>query len=154
MVPIPQYTQKRCCAKATVWIFQRYVVHGSDGLDEITTSGPTAVAALENGTVRSFEIAPENVGMARVKPEALRGGDAETTAAALQGVLEGRKGPYRDVAVLNATAALVVAAKAKTLADGVRIAQHAIDAGEAEGCLDRLIAFGARLPIPRDLHAI
>jgi anthranilate phosphoribosyltransferase len=117
-----------------------YVVHGSDGLDEITTSGPTAVAALENGTVKSFEIAPENVGMARVKPEALRGGDAETNAAALKGVLEGRKGPYRDVAVLNAAAALVVAAKAKTLADGVKIAQHAIDAGEAEGCLDRLIA--------------
>ena len=117
-----------------------YVVHGSDGLDEITTAGPTAVAALENGTVKSFEIAPENVGMARVKPEALRGGDAETNAAALKGVLEGRKGPYRDVAVLNAAAALVVAAKAKTLADGVKIAQHAIDGGEAEGCLDRLIA--------------
>ena len=117
-----------------------YVVHGSDGLDEITTAGPTAVAALENGTVRTFEIVPENLGIARVKPEALRGGDAETNAAALKAVLEGRKSPYRDIAVLNAAAALVVAARAKTLADGMKLAQHAIDSGEAEGSLGRLIA--------------
>src|ERR1700678_794489 len=68
-----------------------YVVHGSDGLDEIPTSGPTAVAALENGVVKCFEIVPEEVGIARVKPEALRGGDAESNAAALKTVLEGRK---------------------------------------------------------------
>jgi anthranilate phosphoribosyltransferase len=117
-----------------------YVVHGSDGLDEITTAGPTAVAALENGTVRTFEIVPENLGIPRVKPEALRGGDAETNAAALKAVLEGRKSPYRDVAMLNAAAALVVAARAKTLADGMKLAQHAIDSGEAEGSLGRLIA--------------
>jgi anthranilate phosphoribosyltransferase len=117
-----------------------YVVHGSDGLDEITTTGPTLVASLEGGTVRTFEITPEEVGLARAAPEALRGGDAETNAAALQAVLEGRKGPYRDVAVLNAAAALVVAAKAKTLAEGVRLAQHAIESGKALGTLDRLIA--------------
>jgi anthranilate phosphoribosyltransferase len=117
-----------------------YVVHGSDGLDEITTAGPTAVAELENGAVRCFEIAPEDVGLARVKPEALRGGDAETNAEALKAVLEGIKGPYRDVAVLNAAAALVVAARARDLADGVALAQHSIDSGAAEGSLDRLIA--------------
>jgi anthranilate phosphoribosyltransferase len=117
-----------------------YVVHGSDGLDEITTAGPTAVAALEHGVVRCFEIAPEDVGLARVKPEALRGGDAETNAEALKAVLEGIKGPYRDVAVLNAAAALVVAAKAKDLAHGVALAQHSIDSGGAEASLDRLIA--------------
>src|SRR5277367_6803490 len=89
-----------------------YVVHGSDGLDEITTAGTTAVAALEDGAVRFFEIAPEDVGLARVKAEALRGGDAEANAEALKAVLEGIKGPYRDVAVFNAAAALVVAAKA------------------------------------------
>jgi anthranilate phosphoribosyltransferase len=117
-----------------------YVVHGSDGLDEITTSGQTAVAALENGAVKSFEITPEQVGLPRVRPEALRGGDADANAEALKSVLQGRKGAYRDIAVLNAAAALVVAARAKTLADGVRLAQHAIDSGAAEGCLDRLIA--------------
>ena len=70
-----------------------YVVYGSDGLDEITTSGPTAVAALENGAVRTFQINPEDVGFARVEPQALRGGDAQTNAAALKNVLEGKKGP-------------------------------------------------------------
>src|SRR5215468_10160074 len=117
-----------------------YVVHGSDGLDEITTSGPTAVAALEHGSVRTFEVVPESLGIARVKPDALRGGDAAANAAALKAVLEGRKGAYRDVAVLNAAAALVVAAKAQTLAEGLKLAQHAIDSGGAEGSLGRLIA--------------
>jgi anthranilate phosphoribosyltransferase len=117
-----------------------YVVHGSDGLDEITTSGPTAVAALENGAVRTFEIAPEDVGLARTNLQALRGGNAETNAAALKAVLEGKKGPFRNVAVLNAAAALVVAGKAKDLAAGVELAKKSIDSGEAEGSLDRLIA--------------
>src|SRR6201997_4430512 len=71
-----------------------YVVHGSDGLDEITTAGTTAVAALEDGAVRCFEIAPEDVGLPRTKPEALRGGDAGANAEALKAVLEGIKGPY------------------------------------------------------------
>jgi anthranilate phosphoribosyltransferase len=117
-----------------------FVVHGSDGLDEITTSGPTAVAALEQGAVTTFEIAPEDVGLARVKPDALRGGDAAANAAALKAVLQGGKNPYRDIAVLNAAAALVVAGKAATLADGVKLAGHTIDSGAAEAALDRLIA--------------
>jgi anthranilate phosphoribosyltransferase len=117
-----------------------WVVHGSDGLDEITTSGPTAVAALEHGAVTMFEIVPEDLGLARVRPDALRGGDAAANAEALKAVLEGRKGPYRDVAVLNAAAALVVAGKVKTLADGVKLAAHTIDSGAAEATLDRLIA--------------
>ncbi len=116
-----------------------YVVHGSDGLDEITISGPTAVAALENGAVRTFEITPEDVGLNRAKPEALRGGDADANAAALHGVPKGKQGPYRDVSVLNAAAALVVAAQAKTLADGVKLAQKSIDTGAAERCLDALV---------------
>ena len=116
-----------------------YVVHGSDGLDEITTAGTTAVAALENGVVRCFEIAPEDAGLPRTKPEVLRGGDADTNAEALKAVLEGIKGPYRDVAVLNA-AALVVAAKARDIAHGAALAQHSIDSGGAEASLDRLIA--------------
>ena len=117
-----------------------WVAHGSDGLDEITTSGPTYVAALENGKVRTFEISPEDIGVARVKPEQLRGGDAETNAAALMAVLKGTKGPFRDIAVLNAAAALVVADRAKDLKEGAAIAVKAIDSGEAEGRLDRLIA--------------
>jgi anthranilate phosphoribosyltransferase len=116
-----------------------WVVHGSDGLDEITTSGPTHVAALEGGTVRAFTITPEEVGLTRVKPEALRGGDAKDNAQALMDVLKGKKGPYRDVAILNAAAGLIVAARAKELKEAVALATKSVDSGEAEGRLDRLI---------------
>ena len=116
-----------------------YVVHGSDGLDEITTAGPTSVAALENGAVKTFEIAPEDVGLTKAKPEMLHGGDAEANAAALLAVLKGTKGPFRDIAVFNAAAALVVAGRAKDLKEGVKLAQKSLDTGEAEGRLDRLI---------------
>ncbi len=116
-----------------------WVVHGSDGLDEITTSGSTSVTALEDGTIRSFEISPEDVGLPRVKPEALRGGDAATNAKAVEDVLEGRKGPFRDVALFNAAAALVVAGKTKNLKEAFALATQTLDSGKAEERLDRLI---------------
>jgi anthranilate phosphoribosyltransferase len=117
-----------------------WVVHGSDGLDEITISGSTYVAELQNGAVHTFEIAPEDVGLARAKPEALRGGDAGENAAALLAVLKGQKGAFRDVAMLNAAAALIVAGRAMDLKDGVAMAAESIDSGAAKGRLDRLIA--------------
>jgi anthranilate phosphoribosyltransferase len=116
-----------------------WVVHGSDGLDEITTSGPTSVASLENGQITTFDISPEQVGLAKAKAEDLRGGDAEANAAALTDVLKGKKNAFRDVAVFNAAAALVVAGRAKDVKDGVALAQKSIDSGEAEGRLDRLV---------------
>ena len=117
-----------------------WVVHGSDGLDEITTAGPTTVAALEGGKVTTFEINPADVGIALARPEQLRGGDAETNAAALTDVLKGKKGPFRDVALLNAAAAIVVAGKVKDLTEGVAVATKSLDSAEAEARLDRLIA--------------
>ena len=117
-----------------------WVVHGSDGLDEVTSAGPTHVAALENGTVRSFEITPEDVGVARAMPDMLRGGDADQNARALLDVLKGKQGAFRDVALLNAAAGLVVAGRAKDLKQGFALATKSIDSGEAEGRLDRLIA--------------
>ena len=117
-----------------------WVVHGSDGLDEITTAGPTTVAALENGKIRTFEVGPEDAGLSRAKPEALHGGDAEHNARALLDVLKGKTGPFRDVAILNAAAALIVAGKAKDLKQGATLAAKSIESGEAEGRLDRLIA--------------
>ena len=123
-----------------------WVVHGSDGLDEITTSGPTSVAALDKGAIRTFEIKPEDIGLPRAKPEALRGGDAEHNARALLDVLKGKAGPYRDVALFNAAAALVVAGKAKDLKDAAGLARKSIDSGEAEGKLDRLIAVSNAAP--------
>ena len=117
-----------------------FVVHGSDGLDEITTCGPTEVASLEDGRISTFEIAPEELGIRCVQKDALRGGNAEENAAALRGVLEGRHGPYRDVASLNAAAALVVAGRASDLKHGLVLAFKSIDAGEAEARLRRLVA--------------
>ncbi len=116
-----------------------WVVHGSDGLDEVTTSGSTSVTALEDGTITSFEITPEEVGLRRVRPEELRGGDAPANARAVEDVLEGKKTALRDVALFNAAAALVVAGKAKDLKSGFALASHSVDSGEAEGRLDRLI---------------
>ena len=123
-----------------------WVVHGSDGLDEITTAGTTAVAELKDGRVRSFEISPEDAGLKTAKPEALRGGDAEHNAKALLAVLQGKPGAFRDVSVLNAAAALIVAGKAQDLKDGAALAAKSIDSGEAEGRLDRLIAVSNAAP--------
>ena len=88
----------------------------------------------------TFEVTPEEAGLARVKPEALRGGDAAENAKALLDVLKGKKTPFRDVSILNAAAALVVAGKAKNLKEGAALAAKSIDSGEAEGRLDRLIS--------------
>ncbi len=117
-----------------------WVAHGSDGLDEITTCGTTSVAELKDGKIRMFEVSPEDVGLARAKPAALKGGDADYNAKALLDVLKGRKSAFRDVALINAGAALVVAGRAADLKEGVALATKAIDSGEAEGRLDRLIA--------------
>ena len=117
-----------------------WVVHGSDGLDEITLTGPTFVAALENGAIRSFEVSPEDVGLKRVAGEALKGGDAAANAAALRNVLAGLPSPYRDVALFNAAAALVVAGRAKELKEGLALGIQSIDGGAAAERLKRLIA--------------
>ncbi|WP_041798729.1 anthranilate phosphoribosyltransferase [Rhodopseudomonas palustris] len=120
-----------------------WVVHGSDGLDEITLSGPTAVAELKNGEIRTFEIGPEDAGLPRAPADALKGGDAEANAVALRAVLEGMPGPYRDVALLNAAATLIVAGKAKDLKEGVALGAQSIDSGAAEARLKKLIAVSA-----------
>jgi anthranilate phosphoribosyltransferase len=134
-----QWTEPLALVLKNLGAESAWVVHGSDGLDEITTSGPTSVTALENGTIRSFEISPEDVGLPRVKPEQLRGGDAGSNARAVEDVLEGKPSPFRDVALLNAAAALVVAGKAKDIKDAFELATRSLDSGEAEGRLDRLI---------------
>ncbi|MCR4268830.1 anthranilate phosphoribosyltransferase [Nitratireductor sp. ZSWI3] len=115
-----------------------WVVHGA-GLDEMTTAGTTQVAALEEGQIRHFEITPEDVGLKRVSMAELKGGDAAHNAAALRAVLKGEKNAYRDIAILNAGAALVVAGRAKTLKDGIKLAAESVDRGQAERALERLI---------------
>lgn len=117
-----------------------WVVHGSDGLDEITLTGPTFVAALENGNIRSFEITPEDAGLPRSGPDALKGGDAEANAISLQAVLDGKPSAFRDVALFNAAAALLVAGKVKDLKEGVALGQKSLDSGAALEKLKRLVA--------------
>jgi anthranilate phosphoribosyltransferase len=117
-----------------------WVVHGSDGLDEITLTGPTFVSALHNGEIRSFEVTPEEAGLSRCEAGALKGGDADANAIALQSVLDGKPSPYRDVALINAAAALVVAGRAKDLKEGVAIGVRSIDSGAANAKLKHLVA--------------
>ncbi|MET0172841.1 MAG: anthranilate phosphoribosyltransferase [Agrobacterium vaccinii] len=116
-----------------------WVVHGS-GLDEITTTGTTHVAALEDGKIRTFELTPKDFGVDAAGIDDLKGGDGVVNAAALREVLGGRKNPYRDISLCNAAASLVVAGKAETLADGMKLAASALDDGRASAALDRLVA--------------
>lgn len=117
-----------------------WVVHGSDGLDEITTTGPTHVAQIEAGSLTTFTVSPEDAGLGRASLEALRGGDPAHNAKALRAVLAGERGAYRDVVLMNSAAAFVVADRAADLAEGVALAARQIDSGAALSTLDRLIA--------------
>jgi len=117
-----------------------WVVCGSDGLDEITTTGATFVAQIADGDLRSFEVTPEDAGLPRARLDDLLGGDPEHNAAALRGVLAGEPSPYRDIVLLNTAAALIVADKVGDLRTGARIAADVIDSGQARATLERLIA--------------
>ncbi|MBC00344.1 MAG: anthranilate phosphoribosyltransferase [Rhodobacteraceae bacterium] len=116
-----------------------WVVHGSDGLDEITTTGPTSVSALEDGKVRSFEISPQDVGLPLSRPEDLKGGEAKENAEALKAVLEGARNAYRDTVLMNAGATLLVAGHASSLGEGVAQAAQSIDSGAALERLNHLV---------------
>ena len=117
-----------------------WVVHGSDGLDEMTTTGASYVAELSDGHVRAFEVSPADAGLREARPEDLKGGDPETNAAALSALLGGEAGPYRDVVLYNAAGALIVAGKAENLKDGVALAAAAVDEGRAATTLEKLVA--------------
>lgn len=117
-----------------------WVVHGADGLDELTTTGTTYVAELAGGDITLFEVTPEDAGLPRATLAELKGGDARANAAAIQAVLAGENSPFRDIVLLNAAAALIVGGKAANLADGVAQAARAIDEGKAAAALARLVA--------------
>ena len=117
-----------------------WVVAGSDGLDEITTTGPTFVASIKAGNLTSFEVTPEQAGLPQAKPEDLKGGDPQHNAAALLALLDGKQTPYRDIVLMNAAAAFIVADRAENLAGGVALAADAIDSGKARETLRKLVA--------------
>src|SRR2546423_11076954 len=119
------------------------VVHGLDGLDEITITGATRIAEALDGTVRSYEVEPEEFGMTRATLQDITGGDATENAAIIRAILSGEKSPCRDVVVLNAAAALVAAGQADHLAEAVPLAAKSIDSGAAAKKLEGLVRFAS-----------
>ena len=115
------------------------VVHGMEGLDEISLCGPTKVAELRGGQVKEYMVEPEQFGLKRCRMEELHGGNAEQSAAIVRGVLQGDKGPARDVVLLNGGAALYVGGSAATIQDGMGLAAESIDSGKASEKLARLV---------------
>ena len=117
------------------------VVHGSDGLDEITISGPTRVAEVRDGQVHTYEVTPEEFGIDRAPIETIAGGDAAENARIIQEVLSGKKSPCRDVVLLNAAATLVAAGRAARLPEAMPLAVTSIDSGAAAAKLKALVEF-------------
>ncbi|MDH4981415.1 anthranilate phosphoribosyltransferase [Hyphomicrobium sp. D-2] len=117
-----------------------WVVHGSDGLDEITTTGRTRITELKDGEIRTFEVGPEDAGLPSATLADLKGGDASVNATAIRNLLAGEEGPFRDIVLLNAAAALIVGGKAADLREGAERAARAIDDGAAARALDTLVA--------------
>lgn len=115
-----------------------WVVHGN-GLDELTTTGETQVAAIRNGEMSAFTVTPEDAGLQRVDMQHLKGGTPEENAAALRELLDGRPGAYRDIVLLNSAAALIIADRAENLKEGVAMAAESIDSGKAKAILGRLV---------------
>ena len=138
-VPRPELTELVARSLALLGTERAWVVHGADGLDEISTTGYTKVSECRDGAVNTFYIHPADVGLPKASPEALRGGDASRNAAILRNLLNGEPGAARDIVLLNAAAALLVAGVESRLEGGLAKAAEAIDSGRAAAVLDRLV---------------
>jgi anthranilate phosphoribosyltransferase len=136
-----EMVEKLAEALSMLGLHRALVVHGLDGLDEITITGPTRIAEARDGIVRSYEVDPEEFGMKRATLADISGGDAAENAAIIREVLSGKKSPRRDVVVLNAAAALVAAGRADHLAKAIPLATQSIDSGAAAAKLDALAKF-------------
>ena len=123
-----------------------WVVHGSDGLDELTTTGPSFVAELKDGEVSTFEVTPEDAGLPEAKSEDLKGADPEANARTMRALLDGELGPIRDIVLFNTAAALIVADEVEDLKAGVAMAAEAIDSGRARETCRRLIEISNQPP--------
>jgi anthranilate phosphoribosyltransferase len=128
-------------ALSMLGVHRALVVHGLDGLDEITITGPTRIAEVRQGNVRTYEVTPEEFGISRARLEDLAGGDAAANAAIIREILGGKKSPRRDVVLLNAAAALVAAGRAEHLGDALPLAARSIDSGAATAKLNALVQF-------------
>ncbi len=139
-----ELVEKLALALKELGLQRALVVHGDDGLDEITISGPSQVAEVANGLVHTYKVAPEDFGLKRASLEEIAGGDAKTNAAIIRAILDGERSSRRDVVLLNAAAALVAAGHAETIAQAVPLAAYAIDSGHARERLQLLIEFTNR----------
>jgi anthranilate phosphoribosyltransferase len=136
-----ELVEKLAEALSMLGLHRALVVHGLDGLDEITITGPSRVAEARDGSVRTYEVTPEEFGMARATLGDIAGGDAVMNAAIIREVLKGTRSPQRDVVLLNSAAALVAAGCADHLAEAIPLAAKSIDSGAAAAKLDRLVRF-------------
>ena len=135
-----KWVEPMAATLGTLGAERAWVVHGADGLDELTTTGPSTVCEFYDGEVRQFELSPEDAGLPLCKPEELKGGDAEYNAAAIRAVLAGESGAYRDIVLFGAAAALKVAGRTDDLRDGVAMAAEAIASGKAKAALEGMVA--------------
>jgi anthranilate phosphoribosyltransferase len=135
----PHYLETIAGALAQLGADKALVVSSADGLDEMSTSGTTRVVEVDGGELSSYEVSPEDVGLARADGAALAGGHPEDNARTARAIFAGERGPQRDLAVLNAGAAIYVSGRVDTLQDGVRAAEAAIDDGGATATLERLV---------------
>src|ERR1700721_813478 len=138
--------EKLAEALSMLGLHRALVVHGLDGLDEVTITGPTRVAEARDGSVRTYEVTPEEFGMKRATLADISGGDATENAAIIRAVLEARKSPHRDVVLLNSAAALVAAGRADHVAEAIPLAARSIDSGEAASKLGALVEFTSSRP--------
>lgn len=139
-VPQPELTELVARSLAQLGSERAWVVHGADGLDEISTTGYTKVSECRHGAVNTFYLHPADVGLPKAAPDALKGGDAVQNATAVRSVLAGVRGAARDIVLLNAGASLLIAGRAATIPEGIALASDAIDSGRAAAVLDRLVA--------------
>jgi anthranilate phosphoribosyltransferase len=139
-VPRPELTELVARSLAQLGAERAWVVHGADGLDEISTTGYTKVSECRGGSVNTFYLHPADVGLPKSTAESLKGGDTAENAAIARHVLAGSTGGARDVVLLNAGASLLIAGRAATIRDGIAMAAEAIDSGRASSVLETLIA--------------
>ena len=137
----PVHTEKMAQVLQTLGIRQAFVVCGEVTIDEISICGSTRVSQLKDGAIETFELTPEEHGLKRSAPEAIKGGDAQANAEIIRTVLDGQKGPQRDVVLLNAAAAFVAAGLDDSFKEGIERARRSIDSGEAKGKLASLIDY-------------
>jgi anthranilate phosphoribosyltransferase len=130
-----------------------FVVHGADGLDEISNTGESRIAEVREGVVRTFTVRPEDFGLPRASMADLQGGDREENARIIRAILDGEPGPKRDIVLMNAAAALVAGGCARDFKEGVALAARAIDSGAARAKLEALIAFSRRLAAEKEPSA-